>query len=358
MAFTSITVVGHPSVLNFRRIQRPSRVQLGSSFSRRFITSSSEITGSFFFFSIVRSSLKRFPRSLRRAGVFLLLSAGNSREERLDQGLGLHQRFFVLCLGIRVGHDAAANLKVGPAPSTNDGADGDVQVQVSAKVQIADRAGVNPPPGRLELLNDFHRPNFWRPGHRSPRKTGPQQVDTVAVPPQSAQDAGGGLEDRGVGLEGPEGPHPDRTVLADPAQVVPLEIYDHDELRLVFRTPQQFLSQIPIVSRALAAGAGPLHGARLHPAIAESEESLGRSPDDSDLAVVEEAAERRRIDSMEAPIEGEGVLVEAGGEPLRKIDLIDVSGGDVLLGLADRVQIPFLREGALEAAPRAFPLCR
>src|SRR3972149_2982975 len=131
MAFTSITVVGHPSVLNFRRIQRPSRVQLGSSFSRRFITSSSEITGSFFSFSIVRSSLKRFPRSLRRAGGSLPLSAGNSREERLDQGLGLHQRFFVLCLGIRVGHDAAANLKVGPAPSTNDGADG----------------GVNPPAG-------------------------------------------------------------------------------------------------------------------------------------------------------------------------------------------------------------------
>src|SRR3972149_2353158 len=159
-------------------------------------------------------------------------------------------------------------------------------------------AVLTPPPGRLDLLDDLHPPNFWRPGHRPPRKTGPQEVDTVAVPPQSTQDAGGGLEDRGVGLEGPEGPHPDRTVLADPAQVVPLQVDDHDELRLVFRTPQQFLFQIPILGRALAAGAGPLHGARLHLAIAESEESLGRSPNDSDLAVVEEATERRRIDPM------------------------------------------------------------
>src|SRR5215217_936389 len=81
--------------------------------------------------------------------------------------------------GIAVGHDAGAGLHVRPPLVQHRRPDGDRHIHVAAGVDVADRARVERPPGRLQRLDDFHGPGLRRPGHRAGREGGVEDVERV-----------------------------------------------------------------------------------------------------------------------------------------------------------------------------------
>ena len=63
-------------------------------------------------------------------------------------------------------------------PATG-GPDGDRGVGVAGEVEVADDAAVQPAPGRLQLVDDLHRPRLRRPGQRAGREAGRHRVEAV-----------------------------------------------------------------------------------------------------------------------------------------------------------------------------------
>jgi hypothetical protein len=79
--------------------------------------------------------------------------------------------------GERVGDDAGTGLHVRGAVLEDDGPDGDAGVEVAGEVDVADGARVGPAAGRLEVVDDLHRPDLRRAGHGARGEDRPQHVD-------------------------------------------------------------------------------------------------------------------------------------------------------------------------------------
>jgi hypothetical protein len=74
---------------------------------------------------------------------------------------------------------------------------------------------------------------------------------------------------------------------------------------------------------------------RFDPRSLDSNQHLRRRSDHRDAAHADEEHVRRRVDVAQRAVDGERIGPELGLEPLRQHHLVDVAGGDVLLGLAD-----------------------
>src|ERR1700693_2533744 len=88
-----------------------------------------------------------------------------------EEGRGLGFGFAVLLFGDRVGDDSGAGLDAADAVFDDGHSYGDRDVQVSGRVEIADRAPLDASARGLELVDDFHRPDLRRARQGSRRET-------------------------------------------------------------------------------------------------------------------------------------------------------------------------------------------
>jgi len=96
------------------------------------------------------------------------------------------ERFLVFFLRVGVGDDAASCLEIDLSICNQHGADNDIQVGLAIEADIAERAGVNLPPGWLEFFNNLHGSNFRGAGNGTAGETCPEAVDVVAFLPERA----------------------------------------------------------------------------------------------------------------------------------------------------------------------------
>ena len=126
-----------------------------------------------------------------------------------------------------------------------------------------------------------------------------------------------------------------RSVLADAADVVAAEIDEHHVLGALLLVALQLFGEphvlfVGAAARPRAGNRMRLDARSLHP-----DEHLRRRSDDRDAAHADEVHVRRRVHVPQRAVDRERVGGDVGLEPLREHDLIDVAGGDVLLGRAD-----------------------
>src|SRR5438132_14421129 len=84
-----------------------------------------------------------------------------------QQAFGFLPRLLVFALGLRVGHNAAADRELEPAAAVRARADQDVRVHRSVDRDVAQTRAVRSARGRLKLGDDLHGADLGRPGDRS-----------------------------------------------------------------------------------------------------------------------------------------------------------------------------------------------
>ncbi len=138
-----------------------------------------------------------------------------------------------------------------------------------------------------------------------------------------------------VALERHEFVDLDASAGADAAEVVALEIEEHDVLGPLLRVGEKFLleSSVPVCREAARPGAGD-RSCFGQPAV-ERDEALRRRRDDLGEGRAQVAGERGGVDLAQPAEE-----IDAAAGPLRveaagEVGLVDVAGGDVLLGPPD-----------------------
>src|SRR5262249_4343035 len=100
----------------------------------------------------------------------------------------LMPRLFVLSFRYRVGDDAAADRELNPAAADGKGADQDVRIHAAVEADVAETAAIWAARRRLQLGDDFHRPNLRCPGHRAAWKRRTQEIDRAESFAQAAAD--------------------------------------------------------------------------------------------------------------------------------------------------------------------------
>ena len=162
---------------------------------------------------------------------------------------------------------------------------------------------------RRDLRRAGHRPA----GERRLEQLG--QPDVLAQPPLDGRDH---VDDPGELLLGHQLRPAHGAVLADPRQVVPLEVDDHHVLGgVLLRLRQVGLAERP----------RPLDRLRPDPAAASREEELGRGGDDRP-AVTGKRARLERPERRERGREPGRVAAKRRRQVLDEVDLVDVAGRD------------------------------
>ncbi len=102
------------------------------------------------------------------------------------------------------------------------------------------------------------------------------------------------MMDGRMGLELVQTVDPDRAGLANAAEIVALEVDDHQELRPVLFAREKLAAQALVVPGRISPGAGALDGARFQAAVLDPQKALGRTAHHLDRSAVEIARERGR----------------------------------------------------------------
>ena len=93
-----------------------------------------------------------------------------------DQRPRLVHRFHVFVFGNRIGDDSSTRLNVALVPTRNQRPDRNARIQIVAEVHIHDGAGIDSAPRRFQLVDDFHRADFWRSGNGAGGEAGHQRI--------------------------------------------------------------------------------------------------------------------------------------------------------------------------------------
>src|SRR3989441_1463127 len=192
--------------------------------------------------------------------------------EGLRMSAELVERLPILCLRIRVRHDAAADREVCSLADDGRGADRDVPIDRAIPGDVTDRARVHTAAVRFEPLDDFHGPRLRSARDRSAGEGGPHQVgDCYVASKASSHDALQMMHVR-EGAEALQDRHVHATELAHLAEVVPLQVDDHHVFRGIFLALEEFPREAFVVRRRSPAGPGSLDRAGLDVAAADAEE--------------------------------------------------------------------------------------
>ena len=142
--------------------------------------------------------------------------------------------FFIFVQRLGVENDAAPHGKDNFVIVYSGGTDSDGKVHGVVKTDVTDGAGIDVPPVRFELVNDFHGSDLGTAGDRSPGKSGLKKINRISVPVESALDNRYQVIDILVGFQAFVLRHPDGSGLTDFADIVAQEIDDHGKLGIVF----------------------------------------------------------------------------------------------------------------------------
>ena len=277
------------------------------------------------------------PRKKRRASA--IQTAKSSAKLPLPQPFrseqdagGFIERLLPLHLRHGIRHDAGADVKVDASRLGDHGADGDVELAFAVETQPAHRARVEAARPWLEFRDDFAGALFRRAGDRAAGKTFAQGLDVMNVRAERAFDGGDEMKHLLEAFEREHFAHGDAAGLADAAEVASFQIGDHDQLGDFLRGGEKIVGGffIGVLIRAARARALDRPGADV--AAGHFEERFRRGAEDPALAERQVTRERRGRVMPQGEIEGEGIPIPRGGEAVGEVYLIDVAGGDVLLG--------------------------
>ena len=252
--------------------------------------------------------------------------------------------------------------------------DGDVQhapagrLGLRGRPQVPDAPGVHASARRFKFRDDLHGPDLRRAGDGAARERGPHQVHHVAPPVEPALDRGDGVEDRCVRLDGPRLGHADAAVRAHAAEVVALEVDDHDEFGLVLFGGEEVGPHATVeCGGGLAggrgalrpAGAGALDRPRQHPPAPQVQKEFRAGREDGPaLAQAHVCRVGGGVGPPQPPVQVPRLLVPGAGqgghrlashgEPSAEVGLEDVAGGDVVADAFDGAQVAVVAEVTVE----------
>src|SRR2546422_7609786 len=75
--------------------------------------------------------------------------------QRPQHSESLMQRLLMFPLGVRIGHDPAADRELHPAAAGGEGPDQDVRVRRAVEADVPERPAIRSAGGRLQLGNDL-----------------------------------------------------------------------------------------------------------------------------------------------------------------------------------------------------------
>src|SRR5690606_15957314 len=97
-----------------------------------------------------------------------------ARLQRFHQDADLGDGLAVFIFPIRIHDDAAATPATDVAVLGQHAADGDGAIHIAARIDVEQRAAVQPALGDLQLVDDLHRADLGRPGYRAAGEAGGQ----------------------------------------------------------------------------------------------------------------------------------------------------------------------------------------
>ena len=179
------------------------------------------------------------------------------------------------------GSDAATIAPPEPICSPSGDATSVRMTMLRSAVPLTDRKPSAPeytPRGpRLEAVDDLHRAQLRRAGHRAAGERGADAVDRGRVVAQAAADRRDELVDGGVGLDGHERRHLDAAQRAHAAEVVAHEIDDHEVLGARLVVGAQRGGAVGVLGGVGGARGGALDRLGLDdPLAVDAQEALGR----------------------------------------------------------------------------------
>ena len=209
-------------------------------------------------------------------------------------------------------------------------ADRDRGVEVAREVDVPDHSRVGAALGRLERVDDLHRPHLGRAADGAGGERGAQHVDGVPPVGQLAGDLAGEVHDVRVLLEHHElldllGPE-----LHDTPDVVPGEIDQHHVLGALLRMLRELGGHPPVVGVGATAPPGPRDRAADHAPVEQLHHRLRRRAHQGGFGMAHEVHVGRRVDLAQHAVHVERIEVAVEVEALREDDLEDVAGEDVL----------------------------
>src|SRR5207237_4684515 len=202
----------------------------------------------------------RGDRSARRAqleAATRLLAERSAERGGLEPGLG------ELALGIRVGHDPAARVVAYRAAGHDRRPDGEAELEVAARIEEAERAGVRTARPGLELADDLHGTHLGSARDRAARERGAQEIRQADLEAQPARNRRHEVVHRRMALDHRVTLDGNRTHLAHAPEVVALEVDDHHVLGALLRVAEELRGERRVVARAVATRARALDGPRL-----------------------------------------------------------------------------------------------
>ena len=159
----------------------------------------------------------------------------------------------------------------------HDRADHDREVDDAVEPEVADRARVDAAGDALDVVDDAHRAQLRRAGHRAAGEAGAHAFDRGARRFERAGDSRDHLVDCRVGLDDHQLGHGDGVQRADAAEVVAQEVDDHQVLGEGLLVVLQLGAQRLVAAGILGAPRGALDRASLHdPVAVDRQEALGR----------------------------------------------------------------------------------
>ena len=143
----------------------------------------------------------------------------------------------------------------------------------------------------------------------------------------------------GVPFDDHELIHLNRTRYAHPPDIVSAEVHEHDMLGPLLRICEKLFSErlVFLIRHTPLAGAG--NRPQVDPVSLKPDHHLGRCAGDGRTPAAEEIHVGRRVDHPKRAVNLIGLNGYRSMEPLGRHDLEDISGPDILLGLAHGIFI-------------------
>ena len=233
------------------------------------------------------------------------------------------------------------------------GADGDREVGVAAKGEVAQGPAVGTAAHRLELVDDLHRSHLGRSAQGSGGEERVEGVEGVESWTQSTRDLRDQVHQMAEAFDVGQSLDADGPGHRDASHVVASEVHEHHVLGDLLLVVEHLGLEDRVVGLAGSAGARTGDRPRGDPVPVDAHEHLRRSAHDLAVPGVEEVHVGRRIERAQDAIERERVHVGGTSELLGGDDLEDVAGVDVLPGAPHHVGVALegeVREAGRESA--------
>src|SRR4029079_3493982 len=198
---------------------------------------------------------------------------------------------------------------------------------------MANGACVDPARSTLEFADDLHGTDLRRAGDRAAGKERTHHVLEPHIGPELRSDARRHLRHGAVGLHREQVGYLDRADPRHPTEIVAQKVDDHEILGWLLLVQGEPGLGARILTWGAAARRGALHGTGRHVLALAAEEQLGGKRQNIYIAGMGERAGSHALSHAERGVKRYRIAFEGEQIFQREVDLIDLTGSDVVLDL-------------------------